>query len=204
VWWGGDLLNLARLAGRRRLHLFGVECGEQHVSAARSKGIEMFNADIERQRIDAGDGFFDIVTANQLLEHTKEIFWIFAEISRTLKSGGMLIIGVPNLASLHNRILLLFGEQPSAVDVLGPHVRGFTPPALRRFVETDGYFEVVKIRGGNFYPFPRLVSQALSRAFPTMAVAIFLLARRTGKQGSFIDVLRSRCYDTAYFTGEGT
>jgi hypothetical protein len=33
-----------------------------------------------------------------------------------------------------------FPGQPSSIQVLGPHVRGFTAPAFIEFVETDGFF----------------------------------------------------------------
>lgn len=61
---------------------------------------------IERDPLPFADESVDIFMANQVLEHCKEIFWIFSEVSRCLKPGGCFIIGVPNLAALHNRLLL--------------------------------------------------------------------------------------------------
>ena len=62
--------------------------------------------------------------ANQILEHTKEVFWIWHEIARVLAPQGQLILGVPNLASAHNRLLLLLGRQPTRdQDRLRPRAR---------------------------------------------------------------------------------
>src|SRR5712692_11787446 len=66
--------------------------------------------DLERNCLPAEDESLDVVMANQVLEHTKEIYWIIHEMTRTLKVGGHMIIGVPNLVSFHNRLLMLFGQ----------------------------------------------------------------------------------------------
>jgi hypothetical protein len=110
---------------------------------------------------------------------------------------------VPNLASLHNRVLLAFGQQPSAIHVLGAHVRGFTRNGLTGFVEADGYFRVVESRGSNFYPLPPRVARPLSRWFPGLAVGLFLRCERTGRPGVFSEVLRTRPLETPYFVGDG-
>jgi hypothetical protein len=64
-----------------------VECHSETAAAARQSGTGTFETDIERGRIPVGNGFFDIVVANQVLEHTKEIFWTFSEVSRILRVG---------------------------------------------------------------------------------------------------------------------
>jgi len=118
--------------------------------------------------------------------------------------GGLVIVGVPNLASLHNRIMLLLGEQPSCIEVLSSHVRGFTAPSFKRFIETDGYFNVLETRGSNFYPFPSSVSKYLSKLFPTLSVGIFFLIKRKNKNGKFFDAqrIKTRFTKTQYFSGD--
>jgi SAM-dependent methyltransferase len=199
--YGTDLRNVRDAGGGRQVRLFGVEHHIPNVEQVRGHGINAFALDIEREPLPAEDAFFDIVIANQIVEHIKEVFWVFAEISRVLKPGGLLIVGVPNLASLHNRLLLLAGEQPSTIETLGPHVRGFTAPALRRFVEADGYFKIIQVKGSNFYPFPPPFSTVFSRLLPTLSVGLFAAVRRQEKRGTFIQVLDTRYYETAYFRG---
>jgi SAM-dependent methyltransferase len=196
-----DLMRVAAALDGRPLRLSGVESHAPSVQAARELGIEVRALDIERERLPFGDGLFDVVIANQVLEHTKELFWIFSEIARVLKPGGAFVVGVPNLASLHSRVMLLAGMQPSPVEVLGPHVRGFTKGGFVRFAQAGGFFTVRAVRGANFYPFPPLLARPLARALPTFAVSLFFLCVRTGREGSFLRVLDERNFETPYFMG---
>lgn len=56
------------------------------------------------------DGFFDVVLCTEVLEHTLETRAFVKELFRVLKTNGKLIISVPNLVSLSNRIGVLFGK----------------------------------------------------------------------------------------------
>lgn len=200
VGFGVDLLNV-RGKLDREVALFGIESYEPVAAQAAKKGIEIASLNLEYDRLPYADEWFDVVIANQILEHTKEIFFIFSEVCRVLKKGGIFVIGVPNLASLHNRIALLFGLQPPSIELLGPHVRGFTRPAFCRFAEKNGYFEVVAFAGSNFYPFPPVLSKPLAETFPTLAVGSFFLLKRTEKRGDYLEVLTQNFYQTPFFTG---
>ena len=201
---GVDLKNVESSLKNINIELFGIESYEPNVKQAREAGIKIYSMDVEREAIPTENAFFDIIIANQLIEHTKDIFWIFSEVSRSLKPEGIFVIGVPNLASLHNRFMLLFGEQPTSIEVLGPHVRGFTVPSFKRFIECDGYFIVKEVKGSNFYPFSRAISKPLSKIFPTLSVSIFLNAQRTEKKGLYIKVLDTRFFETPFYKGEET
>jgi SAM-dependent methyltransferase len=202
---GKDLLNIRRKCLETRpqmkTELFGLECYPPNVEAARKHGIQVYSVNIETEKFPFESGFFDVVLSNQTLEHTKEVYWIFSEISRVLKPQGFVLTGVPNLASLHNRVALLFGIQPTSIQVLGPHVRGFTAPGFTEFVETDGYFINKAVKGSNFYPFPPSISRFLSRLLPLMSVGLFFKTQRTSKPGVFIEVLKSRFFETPFFAG---
>jgi SAM-dependent methyltransferase len=184
--------------------LYGIENREDWVREHASGGIATCRLDIEREALPFPDGFFDIVLSNQVIEHTKELFWIFAEIARVLKSGGMAIIGCPNLGSWHNRVALLVGMQPPCMKVLSSHIRGITKSGLRELVESGAYFEMVGYHGANFYPFGGGLNRALARLFPTLAATHYFILRRTSKAGSFLEVLdrnASALMDTPYFRG---
>src|SRR6266536_5310235 len=111
--------------------------------------------------IGAGKGH-DLLTARQIeptFEHLKEVFWVLHELSRVLKVGGHLIIGIPNLASLHNRLLLAAGRQPSSLKNNSAHIRGYTRSDFIRLLECfpRGY-ELEAWMGGNFDPLPRALA----------------------------------------------
>jgi SAM-dependent methyltransferase len=202
---GRDLLAIRQRCGAGGVELFGVESQQPLVEAARANGIQTFAVNLERDRLPMADGFFDLVIANHVIEHLKELPWFFAEVGRVLTGGALAVIGCPNLGSWHNRLALLLGRQPPCMKVLGPHVRGFTRPGLRRFVEQGGYFEVAATKGSNFYPVPVLwMNRGLARVLPGLCASMHMVLRRTGKGGSFLDVLDSGVLgmgDTPYFRG---
>lgn len=172
---GADL-QLAR-AVNPSAQLFAVEVAHPLGEQLLEQGITPYALNIERDSLPFADGSVDVVIANQVLEHTKEIFWIFHEISRVLPVKGKLIVGVPNLASLHNRVLLLLGRQPSTVKTNSAHVRGFTKGDLSGFLERcfPGGYRLLAFGGSNFYPFPPVIARFLARIFPAMAWGIFFL-----------------------------
>jgi len=197
---GDDLVAIREILGGQA-ELFGLESYEPYRKLCFDLGIDVRDADVERDRLPFGDGELDVVLMNQVLEHTKDLFWIFSEVGRVLPEGGAFLVGVPNLAAWHDRLMLALGMQPSGMKVLGPHVRGFTAPGLKAFAEADGYFRVTSNRGSGFYPFPAFLAVPLARWFPTLSTGLFLRIERTSKAGSFLEVLRSRMYETAYYAG---
>jgi len=90
--------------------------------------------DIEKERLPFDDNSIDCIILNQILEHTKDIFWIIHECTRVLMHSVSLIIGVPNLAALHNRVLLLLGKQPTCIQTNSAHVRGYTKGGMIDFM----------------------------------------------------------------------
>lgn len=201
---GDDLQSISEAliaSGLRNYELYGIECYAPSAQISQAKGIRISPANIERDPFPFENQFFDVVLSNQTIEHTKEIFWIFSEVSRVLKPGGLSITGVPNLASLHNRMMLLFGEQPTSIDMLGPHVRGITAPSFQKFIEADGYYQVTEVKGGHFYPFPRTLARILSFLFPQASASLFIKVVRTSKPGSFCEVLDRRFFETPFYRG---
>lgn len=176
---GGDDLKLAQVANPDA-KLMAVEAYAPYVEKLHSLGVEVFPNNIERDVLPVDDGQCDVIIANQILEHTKEVFWIFHEISRALPVGGHLILGVPNLASLHNRLLLLLGKQPSPIKTASAHVRGFTKSDILHFLEScfPGGYQLKAFGGSNFYPFPPVIAQPLSQLFPSLAWGIFILLEK--------------------------
>lgn len=157
-----------------------IEAGHTYADALRGKidRVEVLN--IERDPLPFADEGVDLIMANQVLEHTKEVFWIFHEVSRTLKVGGHFLFGVPNIASLHNRALLLLGQQPTQHKLCSAHVRPFSKRDTMKFLEVcfPGGYQLAGFAGAQFYPFPRPAARLLAGLFPTAAFSIFFLIRK--------------------------
>jgi ubiquinone/menaquinone biosynthesis C-methylase UbiE len=178
--WGHDL-RIARSVNPTA-RLAAVECMDSPMPALEKIADQIVRANIEIDPLPFEDESVDIFIANQVLEHTKEIFWILHEVSRCLRVGGHLIIGVPNLASLHNRLLLLAGRHPTQMQLASAHVRGFSRHDLLRFFEKchPGGYRLEDWAGSQFYPFPRPAAKLLARLAPGMAYSMFVLLKKQG------------------------
>jgi SAM-dependent methyltransferase len=109
--------------------------------------------DFEAARFPAPDGHFDLVVWNRELVTVKNAVPALREARRVLSRGGAMILAVPNLAALHNRLLLLAGFQPSTLHIgNGDHVRGFTSISMTRFLERDLGFQIERVTGVGLAP----------------------------------------------------
>lgn len=183
---------------------YAVEVNPVSAQRLAAQGVEVFNINVERQKIPLGDGCVDLVILNQVLEHIKDVYWVAHEVTRLLPVGGKLIIGVPNLASLHNRILLMLGRQPTSIKTNSAHVRGFTRGDLLQFFEEiyPGGYQLIGHKGANFYPFPPGLARLLAAAFPSLAWGMFLLLRKEREyRGEFIQAPIIQELETNFFLG---
>jgi len=199
---GVDLAIAKQVCPKARF--FGLEVHAPYSENLRSKGWTVYSVNIERDPFPFDDESIEVVMGNQVLEHVKEIFWIFHQISRVLKVGGHLILGVPNLASLHNRILLLLGRQPTSITVQSAHIRGYTKSGLLSFLEEagNGLYSLKKFKGANFYPFPPVLARPLAALCPGMAWGNFFLFRKTRPyKNEFIDFASPGRLESNFFLG---
>lgn len=199
---GDDLLIIRTKFPKAKLN--AIECYPPCIEKLQKNKINVFNIDIERTPLPLEDESMDLIIINQVLEHVKEIFWIFSEISRVLKSGGKLIIGVPNLASLHNRLLLLFGLQPTSIQTHSAHIRGFTKKDLIKFMNifNNGY-KIQGYSGSNFYPFPPILAKPLAKLFPSCAWSMFLFFEKQQKYNNeYIEFPKKQSLATNFYTGD--
>ncbi len=199
---GVDLLAARSVQPECVLH--AVEVHPPNVLLLRGHGIQVVELDLERDRLPFEPATIDLVIANQVLEHTKEVFWIWHEIARVLRVGGQMILGVPNLASAHNRLLLLLGRQPSVIKAASAHVRGFTRADLRHFLDAafPGGFAVRDWAGANFYPLPPALARPMARAFPGLAWGLFLrLAKQREYRDEFLSFPTRERLETNFYTG---
>jgi len=170
---GEDLQAIRRAHPAARL--IGLEAHPPYAAALRAKGFEVIGLDLERAAIPFPDDSIDLIVANQVLEHVKEVFWILHEVARVLRVGGSVVVGVPNLASLHNRLLLAIGRQPTSIANWSAHVRGYTRRDLVALLDKpfpEG-FRLAEARGANFYPLPGFLARPAARIWPGAAWGFF-------------------------------
>jgi len=155
----------------------GVEGNKSHCLQASPK-FKVECVDFERKKMPFADESFEVVVCNQVLEHLKNIFLPLSEMDRVVKAGGWLLIGIPNLAALHNRALLLAGRQPLCNDITGPHIRCFTHSAFKKFLRTNPNFELAATESATLYPFPYPLVDLLGQKLPGLAASTFYLLKK--------------------------
>lgn len=148
----------------------GVEREPALAHAARARGIAVQLCDFDADRLPWEPATFDAAVAGEVIEHLVDTDHLLAEMARVVRPGGVLIVTTPNLASLENRVRLLFGRYPMWMDhrVAGTgHLRYYTPRILRAQLAAHGFH--VERHVGNWVP---IVPQrwADDRRFPWLAV----------------------------------
>lgn len=195
-WDGIRTVELRSACGAQQL--CGIEVVESQAQVAERRGIAVERCNLETAEFPWDDNFFDVVVCNQVLEHLKDIFGVVDEIARVLKPGGVFVASVPNLASLHSRIMLWLGLQPSMIRVFGPHVRSFTYGEFLQFLSRGGTFQLVKGRGVGFYPLPATgLGNFIGRLWPAGShTPVLVLRRMEGRRFSW----RQAYYDAGHQT----
>lgn len=176
---GSDLAIIHELypAARR----IAVEAHPSHAQRLAASGVEVHALDAERARLPLEDESVDLVIADQFLEHVKEVFWVLHESSRVLRVRGSLVIGVPNLAAAHNRILLFVGRQPTQLRNWSGHVRGYTKRDLIDLIVKPfpGGYRLKEATGEHFWPLPRPLSRLAARVWPGGAGSVVVRFEKT-------------------------
>jgi len=141
----------------------GIEVSEKGVKNAIKNGIKALQLDIDAEDFPFDDDYFDAVFAGEIIEHLFDSDHFLDEVHRCLKASGILVLTTPNLAAIHNRIVLLFGYQPFPMGVstrmnIGrayepdsglqslDHIRVLTLHSLKELLKIHR-FEILDVKG---------------------------------------------------------
>ena len=179
----------------------GVEFIQSHGEKAAARGVDVVNADLSEPLPFPNDEF-DLVHANQVIEHVRSTDLFLSEASRVARPGGLVIISTNNLASWHNIASLIFGFQPmpshvSDVTHVGnplsfrehhshndegqTHLRIFTRRALAELASFHG-LRPITLAASGFYPFPPALARLVARIDKTHAAFIIGAFRASGTE----------------------
>lgn len=168
---GAWSVRVAEAARARAVH--GIEIVKARAAQAAARGLRVVAADLNH-RFPFDDQLFDLVHANQVIEHVLDTDFFLEEIRRILKPGGAAVVSTENLASWHNIAALLLGWQPfsstniSRRSVGNPlavwrdtehpdrswqHQRLFSYRGLLELLEYHS-FRVEAVRSAGYYPLP--------------------------------------------------
>jgi SAM-dependent methyltransferase len=207
---GGRVLDLGTHRGDFTLRLAehlradsvaGVELIERHAAVARSRGIDVVMGDLD-DGIPFPSESFDVVHANQVIEHVRRTDVLLREIRRVLRPDGVACISTNNLSSWHNVLSLGLGMQPMPMHVsdeiivgnpLNPehrwghrdhgrtHLRLFTGRALAELAAYHG-LGVQSIQAVGYYPLPPLMARLAARVDPVHGAFIVGVFRPVARE----------------------
>ena len=118
----------------------------------RGVGLDITKGDDLEQPFKIKSASVDLVIALEIIEHLFDTDHFLSEINRVLKPGGYLILSTPNLASLTNRLKLLFGRYPKYLEYSragAGHLHLYTPGILRTQIESCK-LKIVTMTSPNF------------------------------------------------------
>jgi SAM-dependent methyltransferase len=189
--------RLRRRIGVPPNHVFGLELVDERAELARRRGFHVSTGDLE-EPWPFPDEAFDIVHANQVIEHVKRLDHFVSEVRRVLAPAGVALVCTENLASWHNVAALALGYQPfsltnvSNVRPIGnpyalhagetpereswQHVHVLTLAGLRDIFAAHG-LSVTGSWGTGYYPFPRRLSSRLAELDPSHSHFIAVIVR---------------------------
>ena len=176
-------------------HLIGIDVVPEQIKKAKARGIDGIICNLDKG-LNIADASIDMVIASQVIEHVADTDGLIEEFHRVLKAGGYLVLGTPNLAAFTNILFLIFGKQPTIVEVsdvalvgtwsprkkdvdrIGPaHRRVFTRGALKGFIQYYG-FECEKLVGYGFLPLPPFPGKIAAGIMPVYSWNTVLRARK--------------------------
>lgn len=158
--------------------IYGVEIVEERIRLAENNGLEVRNFDLNKE-FNFDDDFFDVIHANQVIEHLYNSDNFISEIYRILKPGGYAIISTENASSWCNILAGIMGWQIFSltnVSSLGKgignpfamhkedgiplsswnHVRIYNIRGLKEYLEIFK-FKVEEIKGAGYFPLPAML-----------------------------------------------
>jgi SAM-dependent methyltransferase len=121
-------------AAERGWNAHGVEVGPWAQKAAELRGLRNLHmGPLDGERFP--DASFDVVCANQVLEHLPTPKSELEQIHRVLRPGGVFYANVPNYRCLS----IVLGRDDFELNMPPQHVNYFTPGTLRTLLERSGF-----------------------------------------------------------------
>jgi SAM-dependent methyltransferase len=192
-------LLLERFRRYAGVKLIGIEIDPAEIEHAQNRGLEplqhyvnVFDGNVMTAQLPYEDASANVVLAGEILEHVVDTAGFLREIYRTLAPGGALVLSTPNIFWSKNRVRLLAGRYPDALEYRSRygadfgHVRIFGPDQLRELLGETGFADITMI-GNRIGPIstlasaPAPIARALDRLadrYPSGSETLIAFARK--------------------------
>ncbi len=138
------------LYAKRRLDIqevVGIEYFQHAAKIAQTKLDRVVFGDIEQLSLDFPLNHFDCILCSDVLEHTKDPWYVLKYLSNFLQETGVLIASIPNIRHIVPILKILFDrfdyEESGILD--RTHLRFFTLHTIREMFNHAGY-EIKQIK----------------------------------------------------------
>lgn len=167
---GGEFQTLSILAERNKAEAWGID-----LYPTKNSKIKYIKGSIEENSIidKIPDDYFDLIMANDVIEHLTDSGLFIETIHRKLKSNGLLVLSVPNIRQLRSLFkIYILGTFPKEESGL------FDKTHLRWFCKKD----IIKLTEKNF----KLINhKCVGRMVPNF-ISKTLLGELLGLQNLFV------------------
>lgn len=162
----------------------GAYCFGVDINPRELKGVKTIQADLNKGIPEFGVKF-DVIFAGEIIEHLFDDSKFTRDCYELLKPGGILIVTVPNLVSLLNRLLMLFGIMPLTAYTAAPfHYHVYNRSKLKNLIRKEG-FEILKATSSYlpvnlFTKIPGIgkIFGFLGDLFPSLGNQLIIFARK--------------------------
>ncbi len=194
---GGWTEEVRRRIGVWAHQVHGIELVDERAELARRRGFDVRAVDLE-EPWPFDDDSFDVIHANQVIEHVTRLDHFVGELRRVIVPDGLAVVCTENLASWHNVGALALGYQPfsltnvSNVMPIGnrfalhagetpaaeswQHVHVLTFAGLHDIFAAHG-FDVLDSWGTGYYPLPTPIASRFAARDPRHAHFIAVVVR---------------------------
>ena len=154
--------------------VFGIDISETQVAKAKSKGFNVKLGDITKG-LPYPDNSFDVLFIGEVLEHILNPKFLLTESYRVLKKKGNLYITVPNISSLRNIFLIIFGRLPAhSCEYDSTHIRDFCKRDLYYLLNSIGFHSIIFKGDYLGIPLKKKISINLPPLFPRFSDCLII------------------------------
>lgn len=175
--WTGNLGKA--LIENKSCTVDGIDCNKAALDVAKDVGYEnTFNIDLNAELKSLNiSNKYDCVICADVLEHLKDPNKVLGILKDRLEKKGTLIVSVPNVAFIQQRVFLLFGKfdyNPNGGLMDSTHLKFFTKKGISTLLEEAG-FKVQRIYGYSLVKNKYFFLRVLARFWPELFALQFLV-----------------------------